>query len=213
MERDGTTSKTTTGVGRRPITTTNEEADDMDVIDATAVAARSRSRKRWLRMLIVTLLGTVSAVGLGSGTASAAHSCAINAERGLCLEVNAVGDGNYTVHVGVDVHMPIAEAQEYIDDPGDPFVVTIVADDGIDSCPIFCGTVVPNLFRVPVTHLSATSQRGLSGSFDITVPGSALNEDPAGQEDEIRAVVELWDRDTNRLIERYMSNQLSGNWA
>jgi hypothetical protein len=158
-------------------------------------------------------MGIVSTVGLGTGTASAASSCAINSERSLCLAVDAVGGRNYLVHVGVNVHMPVEEAQEYVDDPGAPFFVTIVADDGIVSCPIFCGTVIPTLFQVPMTDLSASSDGGLSGSFDVIVPGSALNEDPPGQEDEIRAFVEVWDRDTNRLVKRYLSNQLSGNWS
>ena len=184
----------------------------MAVIESTAGVARGGSRRRRLGMLAVALVGAVSAVGLGTGTASAASSCTINSERGVCLAVDGVGGGNFRVHVGVDVHMSLAEAQEYIDDPGDPFVVKIVADDGIDSCPILCGTVIPTLFFVPMTGLSASAERGLSGSFDITVPGSALNDDPAGEEDEIRAFVELWDRDTNRLTKRYMSNQISGNW-
>jgi len=99
-----------------------------------------------------------------------------------------------------------------VDQAGDPFVVRIVADDGIDSCPIFCGTVIPTLLTLPMTGLGASSESGLSGDFEATVPGSWLNEDPPGQEDEIRAFVELWDRDTNIRTATFMSNQLSGNW-
>lgn len=186
----------------------------MAVIDSTAVAARSRRRrKRGLRMLLVAAVGVTSAIALTAGTASAAHTCSNNSERHICLAVDGVGGGNFAVHVDIDLLMSAADAQEFIDDPGDPFVVTIVADDGIDtSCPIVCGTVVPTLFHMPMSLLTASNEHGLSGNFDLTVPGSWLNEDPPGQEDEIRAYIQVWDRDTNRMIHSYYSNQLSGNW-
>jgi len=180
----------------------------------------NRSRSRWRRRaaLIVTLaLTVVGGIALGTGIASATSNCISNSERGLCLAVDAVGvnaNVTYKVHVGVDFHMSLAQAQEYMSNPGHPASATIVADDGIDAFCIICiDDFAQPLFEVPITFVSASSERGLSGGFDITVPGSALNEDPPGQEDEIRSFVELWDRDTNRLIKRYMSNQLSGNWS
>jgi hypothetical protein len=184
----------------------------MAVIDSTTVDARRPRRRRWLGMLTVALVGIGTAVGLVAGTASAAGTCTINRERSICLDVNGVGNGNFTVHVGVLVPMSAVDAQEYIDDPGNPIVVTIVADDGIvTSCPLVCGVVIPTLFQVPVTAMEA-SDEGLSAFFDVTVSGNALNEDPPGQEDEIRAIVELWDRDTNTKVNSWLSNQLSGNW-
>jgi hypothetical protein len=188
----------------------------MAVIDSTAVDARGRGpRRRLVRLLgvLIAVVGVVGVVGLTAGPAAAAQTCTGRSDSNLCLAVDALGGGLFRVHVGIDVHMSFAQAQEYIDDPGDPFVVTIVGDDGIVSCPIFCGTVIPVLFQVPLTALGASDESGLSADFDVTVPGSALNEDPPGQEDEIRTFVELWDRDTNRLITRFMSNQLSGNWS
>src|SRR5690349_11481335 len=98
----------------------------MALINSTAVAVRSRGRKRRIVALIVALVATVGGVALGTGIASAASSCTSNSERGLCLAVDRNANGTFTVHVGVDVHMSVADAQEYIDDPGDPFVVTIV---------------------------------------------------------------------------------------
>src|SRR5882724_11275993 len=184
----------------------------MAVIDPTAVNARSRRARRRLLRVLIAAVGVLGVVGSTAGPASAAQTCTGASDSNLCLAVDGLGGGLFRVHVGIDVHMSLADAQEYIDDPGDPFVVTIVADDGIVSCPIFCGTVIPTLFQVPLTALGASSGSGLSGDFDIIVAGSSLDEDPPGQEDEIRAFVELWDRDTNRLIHRFMSNQLSGNW-
>lgn len=184
----------------------------MAVIDRAAMDARRRRVRRRLLRVLVAVVGVLGIVGSTAGPASAAQTCTGHSDSNLCLAIDGIGGGLFHVHVGIDVHMSLAEAQEYVDDPGDPFVVTIVADDGIVSCPIFCGTVIPVLFQVPLTALGASSEAGLSGDFDITVPGSALNEDPPGQEDEIRAFVELWDRDTNQMVRRYMSNQISGNW-
>ena len=168
--------------------------------------------RRRLARVLVAAAGVLGVVGSMAGPASAAQTCTGASDSNLCLSVDGVGGGRFRVHVGIDVPMSLAEAQEYIDDPGDPFVVTIVADDGIgSSCPLFCGTVIPVLFRVPLTGLGASGS-GLGGDFDITVPGTALNEDPPGQEDEIRAFAELWDRDTNTLVRRFVSNQISGNW-
>jgi len=161
-------------------------------------------------------VATVGGVAVGTGIASAGtSSCTSNGERGLCLAIDGVGGGRFSVHVGVDVHMSVADAQEYIDDPGDPFDVIIVGDDGSGSDPhrVTPGDpFLPILFRIPMTYASAGSPRGLSASFDAIVPGRALDEDPAGQEDEIRAYLQLWDRDTNRITNVFLTNQLSGRW-
>ena len=184
----------------------------MAVIDQAPANARAWRRGRRLVQVLIAAVGVLGVVGSTAGPASAAQTCNSTGGSVVCLAVDGVGGGQFKVHVGIEVQMSRAEAQEYIDDPGDPFVVTIVADDGIVSCPVFCGTVVPVLFRVPLTQLGA-GDSSLGADFDITVPASALNEDPPGQEDEIRAFVELWDRDTNTLVRRFMSNQISGNWS
>jgi hypothetical protein len=184
----------------------------MAVIDSTATNARKRRYRRRLSRVLIAVVGVLGIVGSTAGPAAAEQTCTGHSDSNLCLAVDGLGGGLFRVHVGIDVHMSFADAQEYVDDPGDPFVVTVVQDDGIGGCPIFCGTVIQVLFQVPLTALGASSQSGLGGDFDITVPASALDDDPPGEEDEIRAFVELWDRDTNRMIKRYMSNQLSGNW-
>lgn len=154
--------------------------------------------------MLVMSLAVVGGVGLTAVPASAAQTCTGRSDSNLCLAIDGLGNGVFRVHVGIDVHMSLAEAQEYIDDAGVPFRVTIFGDDG--------GGTDQALFDLPLTSLGASSGFGLSGDFDLNVTGNTLNEDPPGQEDEIRARVQLIDTDTNRVTATFVSNQLSGNW-
>ena len=166
------------------------------------VGTGRRSRRR-TGPILAAGLAFVGVVGLTAAPAYAAQTCRSTGNSVLCLAINGVGNGMFRVHVGIDVHMSVADAQEYIDDTGEPLRVLILGDDsGTDQA----------LFTVPRTNLVASSGFGLSGDFDRTVPGSMLNEDPPGQEDEIRARVQLVDTDTNRVTATYVSNQISGNW-
>jgi hypothetical protein len=154
--------------------------------------------------MLIAGLAVVGIVGLTAMPASAAVKCGGTGNSDLCLQIDRLTNGAFRVHVGIDVHMSLADAQEYVDDVGVPFRVTIFGDDG-------GGTDQP-LFDVPLTDLGASSGFGLSADFDISVPSSFLNEDPPGQEDEIRARVQLIDTDTNRITATYVSGQISGNW-
>jgi hypothetical protein len=175
----------------------------MAMTDQTAVYVphRGRPRRRLLQLLIAAT-AVVGAVSLTAGPASAAQTCTGHADSNLCLAVNGVGNGTFAVHVGIDVHMSLEEAQEYIDDPGDPFVVWIRGDDS--------GSLAEFLFTVPRTDLGASAESGLSGDFDIVVPGSWLNEDNGT--DEVRAQVFLIDTDTNTTTATFVSNRIVGNW-
>jgi hypothetical protein len=169
---------------------------------AVGVPHRARTRRRLLQLLIAAT-AVFGAVGLTAGPASAAAPpCATPPGSVLCWSINGVGNGNFAVHVGIDVHMSLEDAQEYIDDQGDPFLVSIRGDDS--------GTLAEFLFSVPVTALGASVESGLSGDFDIVVPGSWLNEDNG--QDEVRAQVVLIDTDTNTVTDTFVSNRIVGNW-
>ncbi|WP_037320080.1 hypothetical protein [Amycolatopsis orientalis] len=166
---------------------------------------RVRPRGRVNRRLLGSLVAVVAmsgAVGLAAGPASAAQTCTGAADSNLCLAINRLDNGLFAVHVGIDVHMSLDRAQEYIDDPGDPLRVTIRGDDS--------GKLAEFLFTVPLTALGASAGFGLSGDFDTVVTGNALNED-SGQ-DEVRAVVTLIDTDTNTVDATFVSNRITGNW-
>lgn len=175
----------------------------MAVTDRTIVDVprRGRARRRLLQLLIAAT-AVVGAVSLTAGPASAAAPpCATPPGSNLCWSINALGDGTYAVHVGIDVTMSQEDAQEYIDDPGDPFEVWIRGDDS--------GSLAEFLFPVPVTALG-TGPTTLGGDFDTVVPGSWLNEDNGT--DEVRAQVTLIDRDTNTTTGTFVSNRIVGNW-
>jgi hypothetical protein len=175
----------------------------MTIIDPTAEDVRPRGRtKRRLLQLLIAAMAVFGAVGLSAGPASAAQTCTGAADSNLCFAINGVGSGNFAVHVGIDVHMSLEDAQEYIDDPGNPFVVWIRGDDS--------GSLNEFLFTVPITDLGASSGFGLSADFDIVVPGSWLNEDNG--QDEVRAQVFLIDTDTNTTTATFVSNRIVGNW-
>jgi hypothetical protein len=175
----------------------------MPIIDSTVADVRRGGRtKRRLGQLVIAAMAVPAAVALTAVPASAAQTCTGRTDSNLCLSIDRRADGNYNVHVGIDVHMPLWQAQEYVDDPGVPFTVWIRGDDGSPA---------EYLFRVPITALVATSESGLSADFDTVVSGSALDEDRGGT-DEVRAQVTLTDTDTNTTTGVYRSNQIVGNW-
>ena len=180
----------------------------MPIINPTAASARSRGRaKRRLLLLPIAATAVIGAGALTAVPASAARRA--RAGRGgdsnLCLSIDRRTDGRYNVHVGIDVHMPLDRAQEYVDDAFDPFTVSIRGDDS--------GTLKEVLFGVPLTvpSLVATSENGLSADFDTIVTGSRLDEDH-GDVDEIKARVILTDTDTNHIDGEFVSNRIVGNW-
>jgi len=171
-------------------------------IDLTAVepTRRGRARRRVLRALLAVTM-VLGAISLTAGTASAAQVCTGARDSNVCLAINGVGNGQYAVHVGIDDHISGADAQEYIDDAGDPFTVWI---RGYDNGPN------EFLFRLPMTDIGASDAFGLSADFDLTVPGAWLNEDSGT--DEIVAVLTLTDTDTNTVTRTFTSPVIIGNW-
>jgi hypothetical protein len=173
----------------------------MAIIDQTAVTARPRGRtKRRLLQTVIAAAAVFGAVLVTAGPAAAIQTCTGRPEANLCFAIDGRPDGRFNVHVGIDVHMPLAEAQEYVDDAGNPLSAFVRGDDNAS----------PFLFTVPITALGASAESGLSADFDITVPGSFLNEDNGT--DEVRAVVTLVDTDTNTVRGTFLSNIIVGNW-
>jgi hypothetical protein len=180
----------------------------MPIIDSPAADVRPRgSTKRRLLQLPIVAMAICSAVALTAAPASAAQTCTGKPGSNLCFSINQRADGNFDVHVGIDVHMPLDKAQEYVDDEGDPFTVWIRGEDG---------DVDQNLFPVPMTGTPvATAGFGLSAEFDTVVEGRDLDEDPGGT-DEVFAQVQLIDTDTNKEDTEegspFISNVIVGNW-
>jgi hypothetical protein len=175
----------------------------MAIIDQTAVTVRPRGRtKRRLLQTVIAAAAVFGAVVVTAGPAAAVQTCTGRPEANLCLAIDGRSDGLFNVHVGIDVHMSLAEAQEYVDDAGNPLSASIRGDDS--------GNFSQFLFSVPLTVLGASAESGLSADFDLVVPGSWLNEDNGT--DEIRAVVTLVDTDTNTVKGTFVSNVIVGNW-
>jgi hypothetical protein len=168
---------------------------------ATNVRSHLSTRRRPLQFLIAAAT-VISSVALTAVPASAAQTCTGRTDSNLCLFIDRRTDGNFTVHVGIDVHMPLDRAQEYVDDAGVPFTVWMRGDDG---------SLNEFLFRVPITALAASAESGLSADFETVVRGSALDED-RNSTDEVRAQVTLIDTDTNTVDAVYTSNRIVGNW-
>lgn len=87
--------------------------------------------------------------------------------------------------------MSVQDAQAIIDQPGDPFVVTMVGSDPLAD---------NNLFNVPRYALDATAEDGLRGRFSQDqIPRSLLNEDNSifDQMDEVFARIVLTDLRNN----------------
>ncbi|GIE76340.1 hypothetical protein Aph02nite_22900 [Actinoplanes philippinensis] len=152
----------------------------------------------WATAVVASLAVTL---GPMAAPAQAARTCTGQTDSNLCLWIDLQSNGVYRIHVGIDVrYLSLADAQEYIDDPGDPFRAYIIGRNGSAR------------FIVPVVGLGASAESGLSGDFETYVSASALNENPNGQ-DELRAQVLLIDTDTNTVTKTFTSGKLFGNWS
>ena len=180
----------------------------MTIIEPTAVDVRPRRRtKRRLLQVLITVTAVLGAVGLTAGPASAEHACGAVNNADVCLWINRLDNGLFAIDVGIDVHMSVEEAQEYVGDPGDPFTVEIRGDDGNENSP----QLAEHLFTVPLVAVGASVEAGLSADFHREdVPGGWLNEDNG--QDEIRALVTLTDTDTNTVTATFISKRIVGNW-
>jgi hypothetical protein len=140
----------------------------------------------------IGVTAVASAVGLIAAPASAAvNHCDGDSTVVTCLLIDQNQDGTYYVEVGIDVHMSVQDAQAIIDQPGDPFTVTIVGSDPLAD---------NNLFAVSMFGLGASAESGLSAGFARTgVPRAWLDEDDSifDRTDEVFARIVLTDARTN----------------
>ena len=153
--------------------------------------SRGRTKRLFLRATI-GLTAVASAVGLMAAPALAAPNRCTSPDNVVrCLYIERNPNGTYYVEIGIDVPMSVQDAQAIIDQPGDPFLVTMVGSDPLAD---------NNLFTVPPYALDATAADGLRGRFSRDqIPRSWLNEDNSifDQTDEVFARIVLTDLRNN----------------
>jgi hypothetical protein len=145
--------------------------------------SRNSGRSRRVAAVAAIALGTVA---LTATTAAAQGACRSEPGSVNCFSIDYVGNGDYKVHVGIDVDMSRADAQTFIDHPGEEFSAKLYGDD-----PLWDNA----LKNLPVTW-SAAWDGGLSAEFDVVVDRRVLDEDSDGR-DELFSRIRLWDPRTN----------------
>jgi len=143
-----------------------------------------------IRQILTSTAAAAAAVVMTATPALAAPSAAAALPRQVCrgdgfgsswcLFIERTSNGEFHVHLGIDVFMSRSDAQAIIDVPGDPFSARVL---GRDSWP----DSDDNLFNVPITVLGAADGVGLSSDFDTIVGGQFLDEDnvPGNRGDEV----------------------------
>jgi hypothetical protein len=153
-------------------------------------ALRHEEQKMTIRQILTSTVAAAAALAMTATPALAAPSPSASALprqvcRGdgfgssWCLFIERTTNGEFRVHLGIDVFMSRGDAQAIIDAPGDPFSARLI---GRDSFP----DTDDNLFNVPITILGAADGIGLSSDFDTVVGAQFLNEDnvPGNRGDE-----------------------------
>ncbi|MGI5507288.1 hypothetical protein [Lentzea sp. CA-135723] len=146
-----------------------------------------------------TRFGVMGLAALGimtvtAGAAEAKQTCSTGTNHTICFTITKVGSDTYDVSVGLDARMSRADAQNIIDQPGDPVDAWAMGADWFDNAE----------FRIPVSWVRATDN-GLSAQFYIQVPYNALDEDSDGG-DELYARARLFD--TRTSTKTYKSKEL-----
>jgi len=139
---------------------------------------------------VVLAMGLVVVAGVATAGAASAgrlheQTCVGQAGRyTICLYITddpqSPYSHSYKIHVGIDVNMSRADAQNIIDGGGTITARMYGSDSFFDD----------NLIGVTRSWVSAWDG-GLSAEFDRSVNGSVLDEDPEG-EDEVFARVSLY---------------------
>ena len=139
-----------------------------------------------VRRVVPAMAGLAIASGAivlaGSAASAEGPSCRYDGQRNTCLWITETWPGSdvYEVHIGIDVYMNPAQAQD-IFDRGGWFTSRVMGDDPSNDALLF--------------HLDVQSQGvapfGLSAEFHTQVPGSWLDEDWGW--DEVYATVVLTD--------------------
>jgi hypothetical protein len=129
----------------------------------------TRVRRRLLGGLAAAAL-TTGALGLMAGPASAEQKCTGRPDSNVCLAITTNSNqSTYFIHVGIDVHMSRASAQQYIDaSGGNPFNARMWGSDTFSD---------DDLFPVFLTDIGASDESGLSADFDVAVAQFSMDED------------------------------------
>ena len=132
-------------------------------------------------------------------------ACNYPSGSNTCLTIRYLGNGIYSVLVGIDVHMSRQEAQSIVNAGGELFVAVIMANDHPNPAHDTTG-----LFEVPRTEMGVW-EGGLYASFYLEVGSSALNEDHDRWLDEVCARVWLHDNLRGRT-HTFHSGIILGYW-
>ena len=111
-----------------------------------------RSRARRLVSGACALALATGVLGLMADPASAEMRCTGRPESNVCLSIDTNSNqSTYFIHVGIDVHMSLQEAQAYVAQ-GRPFTVKMMGADTFDD---------DFLFNVPMSALGASAESGV----------------------------------------------------
>jgi hypothetical protein len=128
--------------------------------------------------------GTIGAIAMTAGPAAADQQCTGGRAANVCIDIVPVFNGqDYRIHIGIDAHMSLQQAEAYVAQ-GRPFTVTMMGSDPVDD---------DTLFTVPMTAIGASAESGLGADFDVTVATFSLDEDDSifDDVDEVYARIEL----------------------
>jgi hypothetical protein len=150
-----------------------------------------RRLKRTLGLALAPTAAFVLMAGVMAAPASAEQRCTGAAGSNVCLSIDDF-NGGFRVHIGIDVHMSLAQAQAILDAPGDPFSARMMGSDPLSD---------DVLFNVHLTDEGASAGSGLSADFDMVASRSQLNEDDSffDDVDEVFGRVKLVDPGTGAV--------------
>jgi hypothetical protein len=140
-----------------------------------------------LRVLAAALLLGAAALPVTASPASASDpACNYDARFNACLRLDDIGYLWYSVHVGIDVHMPDWSAQEIVACGDSAFEATLYGDDGDGDW-----QHIRDLVLDP--GWPASGEGGLGAELSLPyVHTTELDEDD-DSEDEIFAVISFHD--------------------
>jgi len=150
---------------------------------------------------VCALALTAGVLGLMADPASAEQRCTGRPDSNVCLAIDTNSNqSTYFIHVGIDVHMSLQEAQAYVSQ-GRPFTVTMMGADTFDD---------DTLFNVPMSALGASAESGLSADFDVAVAQFSMDEDDSffDDVDEVYASIDLFNARSGRHF-NYRSDQFT----
>ena len=161
---------------------------------------RTTRARRFVSGVCALALAT-GVLGLMAGPASAEQKCTGRPDSNVCLDITSNSNqSTYFIHVGIDVHMSLQEAQAYVSQ-GRPFTVTMMGADTFDD---------DTLFTVPMSALGASAESGLSADFDVAVAQFSMDEDDSffDDVDEVYASIDLFNARSGRHF-NYRSDQFT----